>query len=474
MGERTSKRPTVAIVGRPNVGKSALFNRLVGRRISIVHDQPGVTRDRIVALCSRGEVPFDVVDTGGIGLAAEDGFGSQVRAEAEIAVASADLILWVVDAQDGVTSIDEELGHFLRKSGVPVLLLANKVDIDKHEDLAADFAGLGFGNPLSVSAEHGRNLEEVLASIDQHLAAGFAHSEAEEETSEPERLCVAIVGQPNVGKSSLINAILEDARTIVSEVAGTTRDAVDVPYERGGKLYTLVDTAGMRRRTKRDSAVEVFSVMRAERSIRRADICLLVVDVARGITAMDRTIAGKIVEEKKPCIVVANKFDLFHPEGARTDRLEALREVIGRELFFLHYAPVVAVSAKQGQHLNRIFGAVEKVAKCAAEPVGTGVLNRFLRECVDRNPAPVQKGRHLNLLYATTLKADRPRVVEVPRFLLFVNHTDLVSNTYERYLENELRKKFDLTGLPISFEFRSRAPRSAERGNRHNAPDLPE
>lgn len=473
MGERISKRPTVAIVGRPNVGKSALFNRLVGRRISIVHDQPGVTRDRIIATCRRSETPFELVDTGGIGLATEDGFGSQVRAEAEIAVASADLILWVVDAQEGLTAVDEGLAHFLRKSGVPALLLVNKVDVDKHADLVADFAGLGFGNLLPVSAEHGRNIDEVLAGVEASLKGSFGPGELVEE-SEPQRLCVAIVGQPNVGKSSLINAILEDARTIVSEVAGTTRDAVDVPYERGGKLYTLVDTAGMRRRTKRDSAVEVFSVMRAERSIRRADICLLVVDVARGITAMDRTIAGKIVEEQKPCIVVANKFDLFHPQAARADRLEELREVLGRELFFLHYAPVVAVSAKHGQHLNRIFGAVEKVARAAGEPVGTGVLNRFLRECVERNPAPVVKGRQLNLLYATTLKQDRPRMLEVPRFLLFVNHADLVSRTYERYLENELRKRFDFTGIPLAFEVRSRASNPPDRGRQRPSGDLPE
>lgn len=460
MGEGTRKRPVVAIVGRPNVGKSALFNRLVGRRISIVHDQPGVTRDRIVAVCRRSAVPFELVDTGGIGLSMGDGFGDQVRAEAEIAVASANLILWVVDAQEGLTAVDQELALFLRKSGAQVLLVVNKVDVDKHENLVADFAALGFGNAFPVSAEHGRHIDELLAGVMRSLSADFGPGH-EEEGVEPERLCVAVVGRPNVGKSSLINAILEDERTIVSEVAGTTRDAVDVPYERGGRHYTLVDTAGMRRKTKRDSAVEVFSVMRAERSIRRADLCLLVVDIAQGITAMDRTIAGAIMKERKPCIVIANKFDLFHPEGARRDRLEEAQEVMRRELFFLHYAPVVAVSAKLGQHLNKIFGAVEKVAQAAAEPLGTGVLNRFLRECVERNPAPVVKNRHLNLLYATTRKPDRPRAIEPPRFILFVNHADLVSRTYERYLENSLRDQFNLTGLPFDFEVRAR---QSERG----------
>lgn len=468
MGEGKSKRPTVAIVGRPNVGKSALFNRLVGRRISIVHDQPGVTRDRIVAPCRRGPVPFELVDTGGIGLPLEDGFGEQVRAEAEIAVASADLILWVVDAQEGLTGLDEELGAYLRKSGVPVLLVANKVDVDKHENLVTDFAGLGFGNPLPVSAEHGRQVDGLLERVGQRLAQEFAAEQTGggEEDGDADRLCVAVVGQPNVGKSSLINAILEDERTIVSEVAGTTRDAVDVPYERDGRHYTLIDTAGMRRKTKRDSAVEVFSVMRSERSIRRSSLCLLVVDVARGITAMDRTIAGIIVEAQKPCIVVANKFDLFHPEGARKERLEEMRDIIRRELFFLNYAPAVAVSAKKGQHLPQIFSAVDKVVRAASEPIGTGVLNRFLRECVERNPAPVVKNRHLNLLYATLQRPDSPRMLEAPRFLLFVNHADLVSRTYERYLENALRERFDLNGMPVRFEIRSRqSKRSGKEGS---------
>ena len=462
----------MAIVGRPNVGKSALFNRLVGRRISIVHDQPGVTRDRIVALCRRGLVPFELVDTGGISLALGDGFGAQVRAEAEIAVASADLILWVLDAQEGLTAVDQQLAGFLRKSAVPVIVVVNKVDVEKHENLVTDFAGLGFGNPFPVSAEHGRHTSELADAVGELLARQFVPAE-EGESVEVGRLCVAVVGQPNVGKSSLINAILEDSRTIVSEVAGTTRDAVDVPYERGGRHYTLIDTAGMRRKTKRDSPVEVFSVMRAERSIRRSDLCLLVVDAARGITAMDRSIAGMIVQEHKPCILIANKFDLFHPDGSQKDRLEELRDVIGRELFFLHYAPLVAVSAKQGQHLNKIFGAVEKVIRTGSESIGTGVLNRFLRECVERNPAPVVKNRHLNLLYATILKPDRPRVLGAPRVALFVNHADLVSRTYERYLENELRKRFDLSGLPLVFEVRSRGSKQSERGIRNSVKDKP-
>jgi GTP-binding protein len=454
-----STRPTVAIVGRPNVGKSAIFNRLIGRRISIVHDEPGVTRDRISAICTRGRRSFELIDTGGIGSRLADGFSAQVRLEADIAIESASMILFVVDAQNGLTPVDQELASVLRKSGTPVILLVNKVDTDKHENLADDFARLGFENPLPVSAEHDRNFDELTDRISDHLIA--AHGpETEEPGAEPVRIQIAIVGRPNVGKSSLLNAILEDERTIVSDVAGTTRDAIDIPYERGGRHYTLIDTAGIRRRTSRDSPVEVFSVMRSEKSIRRADLCLLVIDASRGVTAMDRTIGQQIVEAHKPCIIVVNKFDLYEPELKAGERLEKLRTQIERELFFLHYAPFVATSAMKGQHLNKIFGGIEKILDAARQPIGTGVLNRFLQDAVERNPPPIRKSRRLNLLYVTTRKEDRPRPVMAPRFLLFVNYAELVTRTFERYLENELRKEFDLTGMPIAFSVRSRQSKS--------------
>ncbi len=459
----SSQRPVVAIVGRPNVGKSALFNRLVGRRISIVHDQPGVTRDRITATCSRGPRSFDVIDTGGIGASLDDGFSAQIRLEADIAIEAAALILFVVDAHSGITPVDEELARVLRRSATPAILVVNKVDAPKHENLVTDFAGMGFGETLPVSAEHDNGFDDLVRTITRHLVTpgGPEAEEGEEEDEEegnpaPDRIQIAIVGRPNVGKSSLINAILEDHRTIVSDVAGTTRDAIDIPYERGGRHYTLIDTAGIRRRTKRDSPVEVFSVMRSERSIRRADLCLLVIDASAGVSAMDRTIAQLIMEAHKPCIIVVNKFDLFHPEGKSSARLEELREIIRRELFFLHYAPFVAVSAMQAQHLNKIFGGIEKILDAARHPVGTGVLNRFLQDAVVRNPPPARKNRRLNLLYATTKKEDRPRPVAAQRFLLFVNHAELLSRTYERYLENELRREFDLTGMPVAFTVRSR------------------
>tara|TARA_R110002096_G_scaffold4501_50_gene21381 strand:- start:1084 stop:2472 length:1389 start_codon:yes stop_codon:yes gene_type:complete len=454
------KKPIVAIVGRPNVGKSAIFNRLAGRRIAIVHDQPGVTRDRITAECTKSPIPFEVIDTGGIGAILDDGFGEQVRAEADIAIHSADLILFVVDGQSGIHPVDSDLAKVLRKAHVEVVLAVNKVDDRKHENAVTDFAGLGFDQPFAVSAEHGRNMDGLIRHLGQQLIEQFGKPETVEDSEEKDEeippVSIAMVGRPNVGKSSLINAILNDERTIVSDVAGTTRDSVDIPYERGGTHYNLIDTAGIRRRTKQDSSVEIFSVMRSERSIRRADLCLLVIDASTGVTAMDRKIARKILEDHKPCIVILNKFDLYHPDGSKSARLEELREHVETELFFLHYAPLVFVSAKKGQYLNKIFGGIEQVCRASSAHIGTGELNRTLKNAIEKNPAPVRKNRRLNLLYATTKRSDRPRAISPPSFLLFVNHAELLTRTYERYLENTLRDALDLSGLPIDFQVRSR------------------
>lgn len=462
MESKTTRRPTVAIVGRPNVGKSAIFNRLVGRRISIVHDEPGVTRDRISAECTRGAIPFEVVDTGGIGATLTDGFADQVRAEADVAILSADLIVFVVDGQFGITPVDQELAATLRRASVETMLVVNKVDHDKHENAVTDFAELGFDSNYPVSAEHGRNFDALVKHITNRLQKRFEAPDKAIEKKTP--TYIAIVGRPNVGKSSLINAILEDERTIVSNVAGTTRDAVDVPYERGGINYVLIDTAGIRQRSKQDTSVEVFSSMRSERSIRRADLCLLVVDASTGITAMDRKIARKILEENKPCIMILNKFDLFHPDAKFKDRMEELMDHVGRELFFLHYAPEVAVSALKGQYLRKIFGAIDEVRQAARGSVSTGQLNRVLKEAVQKNPPPVRKNRRLNLLYATTKKSDRPRAIEVPRFLLFVNYAELLSESYKRYLEAALRNQYGLTGLPVAFDVRSRRESIGDSG----------
>ena len=449
--------PTVAIVGRPNVGKSALFNRLAGRRIAIVHDQPGVTRDRISAPCTATRTPCTIIDTGGIGATLDDGFGTAVTTEADIAMQTADLILFIVDAQDGITAIDEALAQKLRRSKAPIQLVINKADNQKQEQLSGDFASLGYGAGIPTSAELGKNMSKLADAIDAVVIPLYRNIEEAEETVRKEGLKIAIVGKPNAGKSSLINAILKDDRTIVSDVAGTTRDAVDVPYEFMGERHTLIDTAGIRRRTKMDSSVEVFSAMRAERSIRRADICLLVIDCAAGISAQDRKIARIIQSEKKPCLIVLNKFDLFHPNAPRGVRLEEITEHVRTELFFLSYAPYVAVSALKKQSIGLIFQKLGEIRKHAQDPITTGKLNRFLGEAFDKKPPQARKGsKRLKLLYATTAINDRYTAIPVPTYILFVNDKRLMQENYEQYLTNRLREAHPSPGIPIIFSVRSR------------------
>ena len=454
---------TVAIVGRPNVGKSALFNRLAGRRIAIVHDQPGVTRDRISAPCQVTSSPCTLIDTGGIGATLDDGFGEAVATEADIAMQTADLILFIVDAKDGITSIDEALAQKLRKSKAPVQLVINKADNEKEAQLSGDFASLGYGSGIPTSAELGKNMDQLANAIDEVIAPLQRDIEAAEEVVKREGLKIAIVGRPNAGKSSLINAILKDERTIVSEIAGTTRDAVDIPYEFLGELHTLIDTAGLRRRTKMDSSVEVFSAMRAERSIRRADLCLLVIDCAEGISAQDRKIARIIQDEKKPCLIVLNKFDLYHPEAQKNVRLEEVTEHVRNELFFLAYAPYVAVSALKKQSIGLIFQKLAEIRKLAQEPITTGKLNRFLGEAFEKKPPQSRNGtKRLKLLYATTAINDRYTAIPVPVYILFVNDKRLLQENYEQYLTNRLREAHPSPGIPITFSVRSRNTKGTE------------
>jgi GTP-binding protein len=449
--------PTVAIVGRPNVGKSALFNRLAGRRIAIVHDQPGVTRDRISAPCHITNTPCTLIDTGGIGATLDDGFGAAVTTEADIAMQTADLILFIVDAKDGITSIDEALAQKLRRSKAPVQLVINKADNEKQEQLTGDFASLGYGSGIPTSAELGKNMDQLADAIDKVTEPLQRDIEEAEEAVKREGLKIAIVGRPNAGKSSLINAILKDDRTIVSEIAGTTRDAVDVPYEFLGELHTLIDTAGLRRRTKMDSSVEVFSAMRAERSIRRADICLLVIDCAEGVSAQDRKIARIIQDEKKPCLIVLNKFDLYHPGAQKNVRLEEVTEHVRTELFFLAYAPYVCVSALKNQSIGLVFAKLAEIRKHAQEPITTGKLNRFLGAAFEKKPPQAKKGsKRLKLLYATTAVNDRYTTIPVPTYILFVNDKRLMQENYEQYHTNRLREDHPPPGIPITFSVRSR------------------
>jgi GTP-binding protein len=450
----------VAIVGRPNVGKSALFNRLAKRRIAIVHDQPGITRDRISTKVEADGKTFILWDTGGIVGAGETQLSEEVRAAAERAIRDSVLVLFLVDAQDGLNPMDEELARLLRKAGKPVFLVVNKIDDAKHENLADEFAALGFERIFSISAAHGRGISSLkdaialsLPSTSQPLTNA---SPARTSTLQPLR--IAIVGRPNAGKSSLINAFLGDRRAIVSELPGTTRDAFDIEYDRNNKRYIFIDTAGMRTRSKHSSSVEVFSVMRAERTIERADLCLLVVDAVEGVRAQDRRIAGLIQKARKPCIIVLNKWDLVSARGDRRKRavMESKIATARAELFFLEYAPVLVTSALTGEHAERIFRLIAKVERAARAHIGTGKLNRLLQSAFGSNPPPMVSGKRLKLLYATQTNASEKHELMAPEFLLFVNSPRLLTQPFARFLESKIRQVEPYPGLPIQLTLRAR------------------
>ncbi len=446
----------VAIVGRPNVGKSALFNRLAGRNIAIVHDQPGITRDRLAAPCNKGARPFVIWDTGGIGGAGETELNSEVRAAADAAMRESEVILFVVDAQHGLAPIDQELASMLRKSKRPVVLVVNKIDHPNHEPLEAEFSQLGFQRTVPISAAHGRGINDLLGVIERLLPAETAtESDTPREEAKPP-LALAIIGRPNAGKSSLINAVLQDQRTIVSNIPGTTRDAVDISYERNGQSYLLIDTAGMRQRSKHSTSVEVFSVMRAERTIRRADLCVLVIDVTCGVTSQDKKIAGLIQESRKPSIIVLNKWDLVKPERGAKASQEELVSQTRANLFFLDYAPVLITSAVTGENVDRLFKLIDEVQTAAGKHIGTGVLNRMLRAALDTTLPPTIGNKRLKLFYATQAGGDNERAIDPPKFILFVNQPKLLSDTYGRYLERRIRELEPYPGLPVLLTCRAR------------------
>ena len=484
--------PNVAIIGRPNVGKSALFNRLVRRKIAIVHDQPGITRDRLSATCTRGESPFILWDTGGIFGAGESELTQQVRSAAENALRESDLLLFVVDGKEGLSPLDEELARRLRKSQKPVLLVINKIDNEKHEALAAEFDSLGFEKTISVSAEHDRGISELLDAIERRLPspANIEHptlvrrSLGEGGSNVEHPIAIAIVGRPNVGKSSLINSIVRSERAIVSELPGTTRDAIDIVYERDGLKFVFIDTAGIRRRGKVSSSAEVFSVMRAERSIRRADICIVVIDLTMGVTAQDKRIAGLIQKARKPVIIVLNKWDLVKPRRGEKQSARQIIEETRSRIFFLDYAPALITSASTGENVDRLFALIQKVQHAARKRIGTGVLNRLLRQAFEANPPPLVKGRRLKLFYATqptgggecsAMEGGAPATPELagarqtsrqargssplqaPELVLFVNDPQLMTETYRRYVEARIREAEPYPGLPIILTLRARA-----------------
>ena len=447
---------SVAIVGRPNVGKSALFNRLAGRKISIVHDQPGVTRDRLTAICRLGSAPFEVVDTGGIGFDPDPDFSRLAQEAAQAAIEGSDLLLFVVDGQAGATPLDLELAERLRRSGRPTILVVNKVDVPEHEGFPADFARMGFSQTLGVSAAHGGGILDLAEAIEALLPP------ASDEDTPRESPRLAFIGRPNVGKSSLVNTILGDRRTIVSHIPGTTRDAVDIACEREGQRFILSDTAGIRHRSKHNASVEVFSVMRAENAIRRANLCVLVIDATSGVTAQDKKIAGLIQKARKAALVALNKWDLISSAPqSDSELLIEHAERVRRDLFFLDYAPVVALSARTGVNVRRLFTTIEKVGQHATRRAGTGELNRLLRGVMERHPPPLHGNRRLKLLYATQLVPQSQSPFQPPEFLLFVNDPRLLPESYASFLRARLREKWGYPGLPILLTQRGRQKRMA-------------
>ena len=422
-----------------------------------MHDQPGITRDRISAVCTRGSQPFVVWDTGGVAGAGESELTAQVRRAVDEAIQDSDLLLFVVDAKGGLSPLDQELARMLRKSRKPVLLVINKIDHEKHENLAIDFASLGFSKSVSISAAHGRGISELLETVDQSLPAPLNIEHPTSNIQHP--IAIAIIGRPNVGKSSLINSIIRSERAIVSELPGTTRDAIDISYQRNGQEFLFIDTAGIRRRGKHSTSVEVFSVMRAERSIRRADLCVLIVDLTMGVTAQDKRIAGLIQKARKAALIVLNKWDLVKPKRKEKQTIAQLVDETRAQIFFLDYAPVLIASALTGENIDKLFALIEKVRRAARERIGTGVLNRLLRSAFAANPPPMISGRRLKLFYAAQASGNPEAILEPPEFAIFVNEPRLLSDTYRRYLEARIRKARPFPGLPIILTLRPRAKR---------------
>ena len=427
---------TVAIVGRANVGKSTLFNRITGGRTAIVEDTPGVTRDRSYKKTEWSGKVFTLVDTGGLEVKAEDDLiGNKVRMQAQAAVEEADVIIFLVDGKVGLTKEDQLVARALIKSEKPVILTVNKVDNPGDISDTYEFYGLGFGEPTAVSAEHGLNIGDLLDRV-----VGYLDCSADEDPEEEDRIKVAVVGRPNVGKSSLVNRLLGHDRVIVSDIPGTTRDAVDTPFERDGKKYLLIDTAGIRRKSKLSSATEAYSVNRAVRAIERADVALLVLDAVEGISDQDKRIAGYAHEAGKAVVVVINKWDLVEKDDHTMDNYD---KYIRRSFAFMRYAPTLYVSALTNQRVPKLFEMIDFVVEQASTRVPTRQLNEVFQEALIKHPPPASKGKRLKVYYITQVK------VQPPTFLLFVNDPKLVHFAYRRFLDNRIREEFGFQGTPI-------------------------
>jgi GTP-binding protein len=435
-------KPIVALVGRPNVGKSTLFNYLSGRRISIIEDTPGVTRDRIYADVEwRGRF-FTMVDTGGIEAFTDDPIMQKMKYQAEIAVDSADLVIFIVDAREGLTAADEEVADILRISQKPVVIAANKADRPGPAPPEAyEFYDLALGEVLSVSSAQGLGIGDLLDAVYDMLPP------AEDDGEESNSIKVAIIGKPNVGKSSLLNRILGEERVITSETPGTTRDAVDVSYSEGDREYIFIDTAGIRRKSRINEPIERYSVMRALTAVERSDLCLIMIDACDGVTEQDAKIAGYAHEAGKSSVILINKWDLIEKE---TGTLEDYREKVLEKLAFMRYSPVLFISALTGQRVSNIFRLIDKVYECASFRIPTGLLNDILNEAIATVQPPSDRGRRLKLYYMTQIG------VKPPSFTIFVNDSELMHYSYSRYIENTLRRAFDFEGVPIRLYNRNR------------------
>ena len=435
-------KPLVAIVGRPNVGKSMLFNKLCGKRLSIVEDTPGVTRDRLYAECEWCGRKFDIVDTGGIEPTTDNEILSFMREQANIAINAADVIILVTDVRTGVTAADREGANMLLRSGKPTVLAVNKMDSTGQLDPAIyEFYELGMGDPIAVSAVHGHGTGDLLDECAKYFPP------EEEHDDEDDRIRVAVIGKPNVGKSSLINHILGEKRVIVADMAGTTRDAVDTEFENKYGKYVFIDTAGIRRKSRVDERVEKFSVMRAQLAIERADVCLIMIDARDGVTEQDTKIAGMAHEAGKASIIVVNKWDLVEKE---TGTREKMRKDVMRDLSFMSYAPVLFISAVTGQRTDRIFELVNFVNDQSHMRITTGMLNDVLADAQARVQPPTDKGRRLKIYYMTQTG------ICPPNFVVFCNRKDLFHFSYQRYLENQIRSVFGLEGTPIRMVIRQK------------------
>lgn len=434
-------KPVVAIVGRPNVGKSTLFNRLAGGLVAIVENRPGVTRDRLYRDSEWLGRKFTIIDTGGIEFVNENTpITSQMRRQAEIAIEEADVIVFVVDAQISPTPDDDMIAQTLRRSGKPIILAANKVENFTKSELY-EFYDLGLGEPLPISAVHGMNIGDLLDEVISHFP-----DEIEEEL-DPDTIRIAVIGRPNVGKSSLVNTLLGEERVIVSNIPGTTRDAIDSAFEHDGKHYVIIDTAGMRRKGRIDELTEQYSVSRSLRAVDRSDVILMLIDASEGVAEQDKKIAGYAHEAGKGIVLVVNKWDLIEKDDKTMNRFE---KDIREELGFMQYAPTLFISAKTGQRVTKILDLVDFVAEQNSTRVATATLNTLVREWLHLNPPPTDKGRRLKVMYATQVG------VKPPTFVFFVNDHELMHFSYRRYLENQLRSSFGFEGSPIRMVVRQK------------------